>query len=861
MTLSTASKKSWFQPRSLTTTLIVAFLVMGLVPMGLLGLLSYNSAYQALNERAGLRMQSVAIAVADKIDRNLFERYGDVQAFAYNRGAQESPADATAAANFLTKLYGCYDLMLITDRDGRIVACNTVSFDGQPLNTSALVGTSVKGEKWFEECISGHIAEGESFTSDVARDTEASRVYRDDRLTMNFSAPIHNDAGQIVGVWSNRASFDRTVGAIYQDQADAQKIVTDDGVSSAFELQVLNQEGVVLNDGDPKVVMKLNLIDKGIESARNGANGETGYAEEVHTRRNIAQINGYAPQKGFGAFRGYGWVVLARWNSSHAVAAAKSIRSFVTLIGLLASVLIGIAGTALARSIVKPIQGTAEAIDALAAGDLTTHVKIVGKDEVARMAVSLNTALDGISTAVDATNVNWQQVGEQRRSMVEADAKMSAISKSQAVVEFDMEGTIITANTNFLTAFGYSLHEIKCRHHSMFIPDQEKDSAEYRDFWEKLNRGESHSGELLRIGKDRKEVYLRATYTPLPNMNGQFVKVVTFAIDVTEAVKSRMEADRRQQESAKRDQQKAAEMANVLYKVSQNATTLAYSAEHLTVVSSQLACNAEDTATQVGVASTASEQVSMNVQIVATGVEEMNAAIREIAKSASEAACVSQDAVSTAAAANSSVGKLGDSSLEIGKVIMVITSIAEQTNLLALNATIEAARAGEAGKGFAVVANEVKELAKETARATEDISRKIEAIQGDTRGAVDSIRKIGDVIAQINDISSTIASAVEQQTATANEMSRNVSEAAKGTAEITRNIASVSTAAENTSKGAVNCEDAAAEMSRMATELKKLGGRADADSDFDEEEEDALRVVEELSHATRSMCHSEEVIV
>jgi methyl-accepting chemotaxis protein len=183
---------------------------------------------------------------------------------------------------------------------------------------------------------------------------------------------------------------------------------------------------------------------------------------------------------------------------------------------------------------------------------------------------------------------------------------------------------------------------------------------------------------------------------------------------------------------------------------------------------------------------------------------------------------VATSAVKVADKTNATVSKLGESSVEIGNVIKVITLIAQQTNLLALNATIEAARAGEAGKGFAVVANEVKELAKQTAKATEDIGRKIEAIQTDTKGAVDAIAQIGRIISQINDIQSSIASAVEQQTATTAEISRSVNEAALGSREIAQNVMGVAQAARSTTEGAANTKGSADELSRMAVELQRL---------------------------------------
>jgi methyl-accepting chemotaxis protein len=255
------------------------------------------------------------------------------------------------------------------------------------------------------------------------------------------------------------------------------------------------------------------------------------------------------------------------------------------------------------------------------------------------------------------------------------------------------------------------------------------------------------------------------------------------------------------------------------------ADTLAVASEQLTVLSQGMGDGATLTSDRAASASSASVQVSASIQTVATAAEEMTASIREIAKNATEAATVATGAVGVASSAQGTVASLGESSAEIGQVIKVITSIAQQTNLLALNATIEAARAGDAGKGFAVVANEVKELAKETARATEDIGQKIEAIQSDTQGAVAAISEIAEVIGRINDIQTTIASAVEEQTATTNEIARSVTEAAAGANGIAEDVTQVASAAEDTRQGSQNTLQSATDLAGMAAQLKDLVSR------------------------------------
>ena len=298
--------------------------------------------------------------------------------------------------------------------------------------------------------------------------------------------------------------------------------------------------------------------------------------------------------------------------------------------------------------------------------------------------------------------------------------QIEAIGKSQAVIEFNMDGTIITANANFLGALGYSLAEIKGHHHSMFVEPSERDGTAYREFWDALNRGQYQAAEYKRIGKGGKEVYIQASYNPILDLNGKPFKVVKYATDTTKQVLVRM----------------------------------------------------------------GNERVRGMMESVAAGSEELNASVREISEAMTKSRETASSAVDQVAAADSQAQRLTEAALAMSGIVELINNITGQINLLALNATIESARAGEAGRGFAVVASEVKSLANQAKQATDKIGAEIASLNGISGDVVTALASIKTAINNVSEYVTSTAAAIEEQSTVTNEMSTSMQRAAAEAAAI-----------------------------------------------------------------------------
>jgi methyl-accepting chemotaxis protein len=376
-----------------------------------------------------------------------------------------------------------------------------------------------------------------------------------------------------------------------------------------------------------------------------------------------------------------------------------------------------------------------------------------------------------VKFAIDVTN----------KKMEYADlwGKVEAIGKSQAVIEFNLDGTILTANQNFLSTLGYTLPEIQGKHHSMFVEPSYKNSPEYARFWEELRAGKFQAAQYKRIGKGGREVWIEASYNPIFDLNGKPNKVVKFATDITKQIEL---------------------LGQLKVLIDRNFGEIDQAIHQ--------------TGNQASNASHAATETSANVQMVASSSEELAASIAEISQSMDKSRAATDEAFSQTEGATQATQRLSDAAQAMGSIVELIQNIAGQINLLALNATIESARAGDAGKGFAVVAQEVKNLANQAANATKQISTEIEGIQGISNDVVGALTMIRESVDKVKEYVGATASAVEEQSAVTRSMSSNMQSASSAVTSISQNISEISAAVQQAASAVVKTKEAAQVLAR-----------------------------------------------
>lgn len=452
-----------FQFKSVKTKLLVSFLALGLIPMAVVGFLSFQKSKEALIHSAGDFLSTEAVELLDKLDRSLYERYGDVQAFAFNPKARGSSQEISEAANFFMRSYGVYDLMMVADLDGNIIGANTQAFDGNKLDTSALIGKNVRGEGWFEQIAGNKVTKGESYYGDVQPNKWVSEVYGTRGLSMVFAAPVYDEQGNVVRVWCNFASRDRIIGAMVQQQ---RKQLIADGINTV-EIQLMNKAGLLLDDYDPKAILaSVNLVDIGLVSAKEALAGNVGFILEEHKRRKVDQINGYAASKGALGFKGNGWSALVRQDASEAYAATDELRNITLIIMLIAAGIISFLAITIARGISIPLAHAVETLEAVANGDLTRHIEVTSGDEVGRLAAALNAMVKRIAAAIKAIGNSSQglsasssQLGSISHTMVANAEETTAQAATVAELASQIGDRIhtVSAGTEEMTA---SIREI-----------------------------------------------------------------------------------------------------------------------------------------------------------------------------------------------------------------------------------------------------------------------------------------------------------------------------------------------------------------------------------------------------------------
>ena len=694
-------------PLKIRSRVVLLLLAFGLIPALLLAA-AFLAERSALRASVMGRLSDAATTLNDTIDRNLFERYGDVQAFGLNTAAHD-PTNwrRPGAGNPLVQAmdqyvaaYGVYKVSLLVDPQGAVLAVNSRNATGSEIATTGLYARSFAGAPWLGKALRGEFLKGqEGLTGTVVEPPARSDVVTEafpgeDGYSIVFAAPVLDQAGTLVGVWANFTDF----GLVEQIVADFHHRLATSGMPGA-EVNVLDAAGVVIVDYDPStrpgtysrdfdVVGKLSLASSNPAAMAAVNGGEAGALVTYHLRKEMELATGYARSQGAMGFAGLGWSVLVRVPVAEAFVTLDRIEfRGMLLLGMAMLATLGL-GLWIGAGFARPVGALASAMRQLAAGEALPSIPGEGRrDEIGGMAAAVAVFRDGMAEAAAL------------RAQQETDRQHNEAAKRLA-----LQGM--------------------------------------------ADRVEAEAGAAVR-------------------------------------------------------------------RIGERAREMAAGADSMVQTVSQVAGNSASVATAAG-------RALGDTQTVAAATEQLSASVREISAQITAASTTTRRAAERGQASEAVIRGLSDSAARVGQVVKLIADIAGRTNLLALNATIEAARAGEAGKGFAVVAAEVKQLAAQTAQATQDIGRQITEITDVTEGAVATVRDMATAVDEIDITTTAIAAAVEQQAAATREIARTVAQTALAAQEVADRIGEVSASAAHAGHCAADVQAGAAEASAAVEALQAV---------------------------------------